>query len=52
MCWKSGINLNIRRLKPGGYTTWRARMSYLEELAEPKIKAAIVKLLVEVASSG
>jgi len=35
--------------KLGGYTTWRARTSCLEELAEPKIKAAVVGLLVEVA---
>jgi hypothetical protein len=34
--------------KLGGYTTWRARTSCLEELAEPKIKAAVVGLLVEV----
>lgn len=38
--------------KLGGYTTWRARTSCLEELAEPKIKAAIVGLLVEAASAG
>ena len=38
--------------KLGGYTTWRARTSCLEELAEPKIKAAVVSLLVEVASAG
>jgi neutral ceramidase len=31
--------------KLGGYTTWRARTSCLEELAEPKIKAAVVGLL-------
>lgn len=37
--------------KLGGYTTWRARTSCLEELAEPKIKAAVVELLVEVASA-
>jgi hypothetical protein len=36
--------------KLGGYTTWRARTSCLEELAEPKIKAAVVELLVEVAT--
>ena len=35
----------------GGYTTWRARSSCLEELAEPKIKAAVVGLLVEVAAA-
>jgi len=35
--------------KLGGYTTWRARTSCLEELAEPKIKATVVGLLVEVA---
>ncbi len=35
--------------KLGGYTTWRARTSCLEELAEPKIKTAVVGLLVEVA---
>ena len=34
--------------KLGGYTTWRARTSCLEELAEPKIKAALAGLLVEV----
>jgi len=37
--------------KLGGYTTWRARSSCLEELAEPKIKAAAVGLLVEVATA-
>lgn len=37
--------------KLGGYTTWRARTSCLEELAEPKIKAAVVELLVEVATT-
>jgi hypothetical protein len=35
--------------KLGGYTTWRARTSCLEEMAEPKIKASVVGLLVEVA---
>jgi len=29
----------------GGYTTWRARSSYLETEAEPKIRAAISELL-------
>ncbi|MFC1794057.1 hypothetical protein ACFL3Q_10780 [Planctomycetota bacterium] len=38
--------------KLGGYTTWRARTSCLEELAEPKIKATVVGLLVEVATAG
>jgi hypothetical protein len=37
--------------KLGGYTTWRARTSCLEELAEPKIKAAVVGLLVEVVTA-
>jgi hypothetical protein len=37
--------------KLGGYTTWRARTSCLEELAEPKIKATMVGLLVEVATA-
>jgi hypothetical protein len=37
--------------KLGGYTTWRARTSCLEELAEPKIKASVVGLLVEVATA-
>jgi neutral ceramidase len=37
--------------KLGGYTTWRARTSCLEELAEPKIKATVVGLLVEVATT-
>lgn len=37
--------------KLGGYTTWRARTSCLEELAEPKIKAAAVGLLVETATA-
>ena len=35
----------------GGYTTWRARTSCLEVMAEPKIKAALVGLLVEVAAA-
>jgi len=33
----------------GGYTTWRARSSLLEVAAEPKIKAAVLALLDEVA---
>jgi neutral ceramidase len=37
--------------KLGGYTTWRARTSCLEEMAEPKIKAAVVGLLVDVATA-
>ena len=37
--------------KLGGYTTWRARTSCLEELAEPKIKATVVGLLVKVATA-
>ena len=35
--------------KLGGYTTWRARSSCLEEQAEPKIKAAVLELLSQVA---
>jgi len=37
--------------KLGGYTTWRARTSCLEELAEPKIRATAVGLLVDVATA-
>jgi hypothetical protein len=33
----------------GGYTTWRARSSCLEVGAEPKIRAAVIGLLEEVA---
>jgi hypothetical protein len=33
----------------GGYTTWRARSSCLEVGAEPKIRAAVIELLDEVA---
>ena len=33
----------------GGYETWRARSSYLEEGAEEKIRTGILKLLSEVA---
>ncbi len=33
----------------GGYTTWRARSSYLEVEAEAKIRAAVLELLHEVA---
>jgi len=36
------------QFKLGGYTTWRARSSCLEVDAEPKITAAILKLLAEV----
>ena len=36
--------------KLGGYTTWRARTSCLEEEAEPKIRAEVLKLLKKVAS--
>jgi len=35
----------------GGYTTWRARSSYLEVGAEPKIRESIVSLLKQVARS-
>jgi len=34
----------------GGYTTWRARTSYLEQSAEPKIRAALQELLAHVHS--
>lgn len=37
--------------KLGGYTTWRARTSCLEEMSESKIRAAAVGLLVEVAAA-
>lgn len=36
--------------KLGGYTTWRARTSCLEEGAEPKIRAKILELLNKVAA--
>ena len=36
----------------GGYTTWRARSSYLEVAAEPLIRETLVKLLDEVAESA
>jgi hypothetical protein len=36
----------------GGYTTWRARSSYLETGAEPQIRRALETLLDEVAKSG
>jgi hypothetical protein len=32
----------------GGYTTWRARTSYLETNAEPKIRETLRDLLVRV----
>ena len=35
----------------GGYTTWRARSSYLETGAEPEIRRAVVSLLERVARS-
>lgn len=34
----------------GGYTTWRARTSCLEPYAEPKIRRAVIELLLEVDS--
>jgi hypothetical protein len=37
--------------KLGGYTTWRARSSCLEEQAEPQIKAAVLELLSQVAGA-
>ncbi|MEK6235898.1 MAG: hypothetical protein N2C14_14415, partial [Planctomycetales bacterium] len=37
--------------KLGGYTTWRARTSCLEEQAEPKIRETILKLLRQVAGA-
>ena len=36
----------------GGYTTWRARSSCLEEQAEPKITAAVLDLLKSVAAGA
>jgi hypothetical protein len=33
----------------GGYTTWRARTSFLEVDAEPKIRAKLLELLNQVA---
>jgi hypothetical protein len=36
--------------KLGGYTTWRARSSCLEEQAEPKIRAVVLELLRDVAA--
>ena len=33
----------------GGYETWRARSSYLEVEAEPKVRVALLKLLKDVA---
>ena len=36
----------------GGYTTWRARSSYLETGAEPKIREALGTLLDDVVKSG
>ena len=36
----------------GGYTTWRARSSYLEVGAEPKIRDTVVSLLKRVAQSN
>ena len=36
----------------GGYTTWRARSSYLETSAEPQIREALETLLDEVAKTG
>jgi hypothetical protein len=33
----------------GGYTTWRARSSCLDRQAEPKVRAAVAQLLVDVA---
>ena len=38
-------------LKLGGYTCWRARTSCLESEAEPKIRAAVLDLLSNVAKS-
>lgn len=36
----------------GGYETWRARSSYLDRDAEPKIRATLLELLNEVAAAG
>lgn len=36
------------QFKLGGYTTWRARTSYLEIGAEPRIAEAVSELLQEV----
>jgi putative membrane-bound dehydrogenase-like protein len=37
--------------KLGGYTTWRARTSCLEEQAEPRIRQKLVELLTNVAAA-
>ena len=36
----------------GGYTTWRARTSYLETNAEPKIRGVIAELLKTLSANG
>ena len=40
-----------RQFELGGYTTWRARSSCLEVGAEPKIQAAVLELLGQVADA-
>ncbi|REK09901.1 MAG: hypothetical protein DWQ37_17485 [Planctomycetota bacterium] len=41
----------VEHHKLGGYETWRARSSYLEVDAEPKIRAKLLELLKEVAQA-
>jgi hypothetical protein len=36
----------------GGYTTWRARTSYLETGAEPRIQEELATMLHELRQSG
>ena len=36
----------------GGYTTWRARSSFLEAGAEPRIREALGNMLEEIAETG
>jgi hypothetical protein len=36
----------------GGYTTWRARTSYLERDAEPKIRVVVKELLMQARAAG
>jgi hypothetical protein len=41
-----------KQFELGGYTTWRARTSFLEVEAEPRIRDELGKLLEEAAQSG
>ena len=49
LVWAGSVAVTLFAL--GGYTTWRARSSCLEEQAEPKVRETILALLKDVAAA-